>query len=92
MLKSRTSWPFGICNYVMRSYNLLKYTHLYIKLCAGLEQDDIYIYMARFLYLCRKGKNQQIQVKLIKGKNKSATKMSSEYLQNINCSSIKYER
>lgn len=46
-----------------------------------------------FLYLCRKGKkNQQIQIKLIKGKNKGATKISSEYLQNINCLSIKQER
>jgi len=41
---------------------------VYIKLCTGIEQDVIYL--ARFLYLCRKGKNQQMQLKLIKGKKK----------------------
>ena len=61
-----------------------------MKLCTGIEQDVIYL--AKFLNLCTKGKNQQIQVKLIKSKNKGVTKISLEYLQNINYSSIKQER
>lgn len=33
----------------------------------------------------------QIKVKFIKGKNEGTTKTSLEYLQNVNCSSIKQE-